>query len=425
MVYLVEKAKTFGGLDVHAVPINKFKTTTIAIRFKAPLTRENVTKRALLSYALKSATAKSPSTQQLEKRLDDLYGASLSSGLAKKGNEHVLSLLMTVANERFLSDSAPLLKKVLELLAEVVFQPFAKDGAFDAATVEKEKRSLKQRISSIYDDKMSYANQRLIDEMCKQEVYHLHTYGYAEEVDQISPELLYDTYQDMIHRDKVDLYVVGQVDPETVFTEVKAVFPFSGRRAMTEERRQTVSNPESVHVVEEHQAVKQGKLNMGFRTSIVRGDPLYDAYQVFNGLFGVFPHSKLFMNVREKASLAYYASSSYESYKGLMVVMSGIETDNYEKTVNIIKEQLKEMQSGNFSDAELNQTKALIKNAILEGLDSPYSIIDILYQEVLTGVKESVEDKLKRIDKVTRDEIIKAAKQTVLDTIYFLRNEAA
>ncbi|RYM07132.1 insulinase family protein [Sporolactobacillus sp. THM7-7] len=425
MAYLTEQVKTFGGLNCHVVSTDKFKTTTIILRFKTPLDERRVTARALLSHVLKNATAESPVPQQLERRLDDLYGATLSSGLAKKGNAHILSLAITVANERFISDRTPLLEQALNLLAEVAFRPLTRNGAFDKAVVSKQQRSLKQYIRSVYDDKIRYANQRLIDEMCSQEIFRLHTYGYAEEVDGISPEALYETWRTMLAQDKIDLYLVGQVEPETAFEQVKNVFHFAERPAQAIKEERTLPAPEKVRIVEERQAVAQGKLNMGFRTDIVLGDRLYDAFQVFNGLFGVFPHSKLFMNVREKASLAYYASSSYEGLKGLLIVNSGIESVNYDKAVSIIKDQLKDIQGGRFSKGEMDQTKALLRNILLESLDSPFSIVNLLYQRVLGSTFTSVEDRLKNIDAVTRDEIIEAAKRTALDTIFFLKSEAA
>ncbi|MCY8015100.1 insulinase family protein, partial [Bacillus haynesii] len=145
------------------------------------------------------------------------------------------------------------------------------------------------------------------------------------------------------------------------------------------------------------------------------------ALQLFNGLFGGFSHSKLFINVREKASLAYYAASRIESFKGLLMVMSGIEVGNYQKAVDIIKEQFQEMKKGSFTEEAIDQTKAVIKNQILETLDTPYGIVEFIYQQAAAQTEFSLEDWLGRIDNVTKDDIIEVGKKIDLDTTYFLK----
>ncbi|MFC7392607.1 EF-P 5-aminopentanol modification-associated protein YfmF [Scopulibacillus cellulosilyticus] len=428
MSYINEQVHDFNGFKVHMIPTDKFKTVTMFLQFCAPLNEKDVTKRALLSYVLKSSTKHSPSTQDLQKRLDDLYGASFTSMLTKKGDYHILTLYMTVANERFISGaSTKLLDESVKLLSEAVFQPAAANQQFDKKIVKREKRSLKQRLEAIYDDKMRYASQRLIDEMCQHELYRLHTYGYSDELEQVTPESLFDYYQKMVAEDQVDLYIIGDIEENQshILNAVQSEFTFSKRQERTRDVRINFDPviPNEVKIVKENQDVEQGKLNLGYRTNIIYGDPLYYASQVFNGLFGGFPHSKLFMNVREKESLAYYASSSYESYKGLMIVMSGIEFSNYDKAVAIIKEQLEAVKKGDFTDHDIDQTKALLKNAVLEALDNPGSLTDFLYRQVLTGQPVTAEDWLDAIENVQKEDIIKVAEKTSLDTIYFLQGE--
>ncbi len=172
--------------------------------------------------------------------------------------------------------------------------------------------------------------------------------------------------------------------------------------------------------VKETQDLKQGKLNIGYRTNIVYGDPDYFALQVFNGLFGGFPHSKLFINVREKASLAYYAASRVESHKGLLMVMSGIENAKYQQAVSIIKEQMDVMKKGDFTEQDIDQTKAVIRNQFLETVDSARGLIEVLYHNVAAKTHVQLENWLDLVAKTTKDEIIDVGKKVELDTIYFL-----
>lgn len=419
-----EKITEMSGYKLHVVETEKYKTNTFVWKMKAPLTKEDVTKRALLPQVLQSSSAKYASTTALRSYLDELYGATLFVDLAKKGEYHVMSFTLEIANEKFLSDSSPLLKKGFELLAEILTNPNTKGNAFDQKTVEKEKRTLKQRIQSVFDDKMRYSNVRLLEEMCKGEPYALQVNGEAASVDSITSENLYQYFQQAFLEDEMDLYVIGDVKVEEVKKLSSELLHFENRTSM-----RTVAldakKKDQVREVKEQQDVKQGKLNMGYRTNIIYGDSDYFALQVFNGIFGGFSHSKLFINVREKASLAYYATSRLESHKGLMMVMSGIDLKNYDQAVGIIHEQMEAMRQGDFSDQELVQTKAVIKNQILETIDTQRGLTEILYHNVVAHAEIPLQNWIKDMQKVTKEEIVAVAKKIDLDTIYFLTGTEA
>ncbi|MEO2075076.1 MAG: pitrilysin family protein [Bacillus sp. (in: firmicutes)] len=414
-----EKITEMQGYKLHVIQTEKYKTNTFVWKMKAPLTKEDVTKRALLPQVLQSSSAKYASTTALRSYLDELYGATLFVDLSKKGEYHVISFSLEIANEKFLSDSSPLLKKGFELLAEILTNPNVSGRAFDKDTVEKEKRALKQRIQSVFDDKMRYSNVRLLQEMCKDEPYALEVNGDAADVDAITPENLFDYFQKAFLEDEMDLYVIGDVTEDDVKKLASDLLQFESRTPKKVEQ-QKVNKRSEVNEVKEQQDVKQGKLNIGYRTNTVYGDPDYFALQVFNGIFGGFSHSKLFINVREKASLAYYAASRLESHKGLMMVMSGIDLKNFDQAVGIINEQMEAMKKGDFTDQELNQTKAVIRNQILETIDTSRGLTEILYHNVVAHTDIALDTWMNAMEKTTKEEIIAVAQKIDLDTIYFL-----
>lgn len=356
------------GYTLHIVKTNKYKTNTLVWKMKAPLTEETVTLRALLPNVLQSSTKQYPTTTALRTYLDDLYGAGFFVDLAKKGEYHIMSFSIDIANEKFLKDPTPLLQKGINFLSEVILNPNVENESFHPQTVEKEKRTLKQRIQSIYDDKMRYSSVRLVEEMCKDEAYAFDANGVSEKVDEITPKRLYDYYQKAINEDELHLYIIGDVDEKEVEVFCENL-QFKDRSPLKLENRNSVQI-DKVKEIKEKQDVKQGKLNIGYRTNIQFGDEDYFALQVFNGIFGGFSHSKLFINVREKASLAYYAASRLESHKGLLMVMSGIEAKNYDQAIRIIREQMEAMKNGDFTDQEIEQTKAVINNQLLETTDT-------------------------------------------------------
>lgn len=423
MAVISENVRDMKGYKLHLINTGKYKTNTLVWKMKAPINAENVTLRALLPYVLQSNSKKYPSTALLRSYLDDLYGAVFYVDLAKKGEYHVISMIIEVANEKFLTDSTPLLKKAVEFLAEILTNPNTDGNAFNRETVEQEKRTLKQRIQSVFDDKMKYSNFRLIEEMCKDEPYALNVHGRIEDVDSITPEALYEYYQQAINEDELDLYIIGDIDEEETASIVDEEFHFQSRTPKkTGTGRAKIGE---VQEIQEVQDIRQGKLNIGFRTNILYGEPDYFPLQVLNGIYGGFSHSKLFINVREKNSLAYYAASRLESHKGLMIVMSGIDSKNYQQAVDIIKEQMEAMKKGDFSDEELAQTKAVIKNQLLETMDTARGTNEILYHNVVAGKNITVDEWLQRVDETTKEDIVKAAAKIQLDTIYFLTGAEA
>jgi predicted Zn-dependent peptidase len=426
MGYVTHEIHEMNTYRLHTIPTSKFKTNTIIVQLNQSIQEQDVTKRALLPYVLQSGTENLASTKQIRSRLDGLYGATLNVDLNKKGENHIITIRMDIANERFLSDQTPLFEEALTLLSDILLRPKQSNGAFDEQIVEKEKRTLKQRIQAVYDDKMRYANLRLIQEMCKTERYRFHVNGDSNEIESITPKNLFEYYQKVLIEDEIDIYIVGDINEEKVKTACEKAFKLPNERKVREVEPASVN----VEVTEEKevfdsQEVKQGKLHLGYRTYTTFKDNDYSALQVFNGIFGGFSHSKLFINVREKESLAYYAASRVESHKGLMLVMSGIEFANYSKTVAIIKEQLESMRAGEFTEEELNQTKIMIKNQLLETIDQPRGITELLYHQVIAKTNRSFDEMLHGIEQVTREDVIKAANKVKLDTIYFLKGKEA
>ncbi|MFK3938756.1 EF-P 5-aminopentanol modification-associated protein YfmF [Alkalihalobacillus sp. NPDC078783] len=418
-----EQQFTHQGMNVHVMKSDKFKTTTFMVMLRAPLTEETVSLRALLPHVLQGGTEKWPTRQKLRVHLDDLYGARLSGDVRKSGEQHVMTFFMDVANERYLKDSEPLLQQALDVLADVLINPVTQDAAFMSDVVEREKRTLKQRIESVYDDKMRYANMKATEVMCKGEPYAIPAFGDIEGVEAITAETLYAYYKKMLQSDQIDLYVVGDVDEDEVSSSIHQAFTLPQTTPHGAKVRVETPSVQEVKVVSEKQKIKQGKLNMGFRTHTFYGDQDYAAMQVFNGLYGGFAHSKLFINVREKESLAYYAASRLESHKGILMVMAGIEFDKYERAVEIIKDQFAGMKQGDFTEDEIAQTKSMLINQLLETADSASGQIELHYREQLSQVNQSVDALIEQIKQVTKEDIQACANKCQLDTIYFLKGE--
>ncbi len=423
MVELQVKTRQHAGMHLHLWETDKFKTITFLLMAKAPLQEQNVTARALLPHILQGGTKTYDNRKKLKQKLDDMYGATFSADVQKKGEQHVLTFRMDIAAERFLSDQTSLLQEALHVMHEVVYDPKIENGSFSNVIVDQEKRSLRQRIRSINDDKMRLANVRITEEMFKGEAYALPAYGRVEDLDSLDSKQIYSVYKEMLQNDRFDLYVIGSFDDSKLMETINALFK-EDRQPQESTKAAAPSAPvKEVKIVHDHQKVKQGKLHMGYRTHTSFDDKDYEAAQVANGIFGGFPSSKLFTNVREKESLAYYAASRIESHKGVLMVMSGIEFDKYERAVEIINEQAKAMQDGDFTEDDVEQTKGMLINQALEAIDTPRGFAELSYHEAVARFSRSIQDRIEGIKKVTKKDVVRAAKKWELDTIYFLKGE--
>lgn len=408
------------GYSLTTIKTDKFKTNLISVSFQSEINRKTVTERSLLPYVLRSATEKYPSKKEINAYLESLYGASLSTTVEKRGKTHNVKFYLSLANEKFLGNREPLLEEGVELLKEVILNPLIVNGAFKEQVVEVEKRLLKEYIESIYDDKVSYALQKLVENMCKGEVFSTNSIGYVEDLNRINGQTLMSAYQQMLNENQISITVVGDIEHEKVYEIFKNHFDFQHRSINLTVIDSEDKEINDIQVIKEEQDIAQGKLNIGYRTHTRIGDEDYLPLLVFNGMFGGYAHSKLFMNVREKASLCYYCASRLDNYKGVMYVYSGIESENYEKAVKIIDEQLKDMIAGNFTDKEIKLAKKSLINSKLESMDQAsgmmaHEALNKLLKEPLT-----VEEWVNEVNSVTAEQIVSVAKKIKEDTIFFL-----
>lgn len=408
------------GVNLHVLPTKQYKTIRIFIRFTARLQQEVITKRSLLSSMLETNSLNYPDQTKLSAKLAELYGASFGLSVRKKGNLHWLNVGISFVNGEYVNDPN-LFSQAVDFLKEVLFYPNIKNQQFDQLTFDLEKNNLRLYLESLKEDKQTFASYAL------QELYFenspeqkIPSLGVVEEIDKITARSLAAYYQEMMANDQIDIFVVGDVDPDKA-AEAVGQLPFEPRETAHPELFYT--QPQ-VNIVKERQVrepIVQAKLNLAYQTNVYYDEPERFALMVFNGLFGGFPHSKLFMNVREKESLAYYASSSVDTFRGFMSVQAGIDEKNRNQVLRLIHEQLESLRNGEITDLELAQTKAMLRNQYLLSLDSPQAAIEASFLDSwLPETKLSDEEWLKRMESVTIKEIQQVAEQIELQAIFFL-----
>ncbi|AIQ24659.1 MULTISPECIES: EF-P 5-aminopentanol modification-associated protein YfmF [unclassified Paenibacillus] len=411
---------TVGGLRIHVMPTKAFKTYAISLYAGIPLDENTVTSTALAPFVLRRGTATYPETTQFRERLEELYGAGFGFDIYKRGDYQIVQFRMDTINDSFVQSQESLLEQSFAFLGEVLTRPLVEDGSFRPSYVATERETVRKKLESIVNDKIRYAAERCIEEMCRNEPYRLHPLGQRADLDQITPKSLYESYNSWLDDAILDLYVVGDTTAEEVEKLVQRHFGRVQSEVGLYSSKFVPVSVNEVRTVEEKLDVSQGKLNLGLRTSITYKDDNYASALMYNGILGGYPHSKLFVNVREKASLAYYASSRYDGHKGIGTIQSGIETQNYGKAVDIIEKQLEEMKAGNISDLELSQTKAMIRNQLSEIPDSAFEMISYDFNRQLSGKERTADQLLEQVEQIGAEDVKAAAETFQLDTIYFL-----
>ena len=409
------------GIKLHKIETNKFKTNLLAIFLSVPLTRQNVTKNALLSAVLRRGTNNMPTQEILSKNLEEMYGASFDCGIEKNGDNQTIKFYLESINDEFLPQKEELLKRSFEILFDIAFNPLVKNGKFKEEYVEGEKQNIKQIIEGKIDNKGLYAMERCIEEMYKNKAYGLYKYGYIEDLNNITSEELYNYYKELIKTCKIDIFVSG-ILPENIIETVKEnqnISHLQERQIKLNEEQKDTNKQEKI--VEESMDVTQGKLVLGLDvTSNIEN--LSYITMCYNTILGGGANSKMFQNVREKASLAYTVGSNYLKRKQNIIIRAGIEIQNYEKALEIIKQQIEDMKKGEFTEEDIENAKNLIIATIENIPEEQDTEISYYFGQELANINITTEEYKEKIEEVSKEQIVEVAKSVKMNTIYFLKN---
>ena len=412
------------GIKLHEIQTDKFKTNLIAVFLTMPITRENVTKNALISAVLRRGSKNMPTLAQISKDMEEMYGASFDCGIDKTGDNQVLKFYIETINDNYISQKDEnMLKTAIEKLLEIIFNPLIESNSFKQEYIDQEKENIKRIINGKADNKARYAFDRCLEEMYKNKPYGLYKYGYIEDLEKITAESLYEYYKKMISKCKIDIFVSGNIDEVTeMIKNNENIQKLSDRESQyilnKIERKEKVEEKEII----EEMDVTQGKIVMGLDLHLENENQMYDTV-VYNAILGGSANSKLFQNVREKASLAYTAGSNYIRYKSNIFIKCGIEIKNYQKAMEIIKKQLEDMKNGIFTDEDIANAKKGIISVIKSIDDEQDTQITYLFGHEITNINTTEDEYIKRINNVTKEDIIKVAQSIAINTVYFLKNQ--
>ena len=410
------------GVYLTYLPARKFKTSLLSAQFVTPLRQETASASALLPAVLRRGTVTYPDLGALSAQLDRLYGASVEYTIRKKGENQCVGFVASFIDDSFAPEGEKLLEPSAELVGELICDPVTERGRFVSAYFESEKTNLIDAIRSQINDKRDYASARLLQEMCAGEPYGVGRLGDEKSAEKLQMKKLYAQYGELISTARLELIYIGSADLDRVRQALASAFatlPRDGIRDIAAAAPHPARS--EVRTVTEEMDVTQGKLGMGFAC----GSTDHSALLLGNTLFGGSSNSKLFLNVREKMSLCYYASSAYHRQKGLITVSSGIEFADYQRAYDEILRQLEAVQKGELEDWELDGARSTLLNAYASMGDSQGKLENFYLGQAATGQSESPEDLAAQLRDVTAERVFQAMETVKLDTVYFLKGKEA
>lgn len=410
------------GVHLHFIQSEKFKTNKIKVRFSAPMSEKTIAGRVLTASMLETSNALYPTSQSFREKLANLYGANFSTSLSRRGLVHYLDINLSFVRDQFLSRKNVLTDEMLEFLKASLFSPLSNGDAFDAKTFEIEKKNVLTDLEAEIENHFYHTHRKLNDLFYDLSEMRIPRVGTVELVEKETAESSFATFQQMLKEDQIDFFFIGNFNEIAVRDKIQD-FHFAEREQPLELMyQQNYSNVTRENL--EQREVHQSIIELAYHFSAQYGDSEHLPLIVLNGLLGGFAHSKLFVNVREKESLAYTISSNFDIFSGLMRIYAGIDRANRTKTIALINRQILDLKRGNFTDDELEQTKKMLKNSILLAQDRQNTLIERAYMSAVLGKKFlSLEAWLESLENVRKNEVIKAAQQLKLQVIYFMEGK--
>lgn len=411
------------GVALNTVTTDRFKTAFFTVNLFVPLQKETASAYSLLTDVLMRGTKSYPTMQALNQKQDTLYSLGLGAFVQKKGEAQVVTFELTAIDDSFAFDGMEILGEGMKLMQELIFRPYTEKGVFKNEYVEQEKKNLCDDIRGRINNKTAYARTRCVEIMCEGEAYAVDHGGDLEDVNALTPQTLWEAYKSLLASAKIEMFYVGRKGEEEVAPLCKTYLPFAPREAAFP-KTTLGALPQESRTVTEKMRISQCKMTLGFRTEYALQEGNFPAMALFNEVFGGSPNSRLFMNVREKQSLCYYCSSFPDGLKGLLMVVSGIEQKNKQKTLDAVLEQLEDLKQGHIDPRELENARLSLRNGYREITDSPAAIASWYLGRISTGRYDAPEEAIAAMEQVTAEDVVTVANSIRLDTVYFLEGGA-
>ena len=401
-------------MKLHQIKTDKFKTVYIRVDFRRKIKKDEITKRNILADMLNRGTKKYKTEREMVIESEELYNANYGYNVCSSGNYSIMSFSITTLSDKYTEEGN--LEKVIAFLMEMIFNPNVNNKSFDEQTLNISKNYIRKYIEDIYDSPKRYARNRIREIMSPSSPFSYHQDGYIEDLEKIDGNNLYEYYLNVLKNDTVDIYVIGEYNNIDI---INKYFKETKEKVLNHiiEHKKYRTNLKKVIVTKK---VRQSTFALGCKIEPMDAYEMQYVASIYSFILGGSPDSKLFQNVREKSSLCYSIASTIAPVTNSMFVYAGIDKKNYNKTLKEVLKQIESMKNGEFTEQEIENAKTTFKSSIKELYDSEISLVSSM-ASVEYLKYDTLEERIKKIDKVTKEEIIELAKKIKPDSVYLIK----
>ena len=398
---------------LHIINTDKFKTITVGVAFRRKIDKEEITIRNLLKEIMINSSKNYPTEKSLVEATENLYDLKLSALNYRVGNYAIMTFRTRFLNEKYTEDDMN--EESIKFFLDLIFNPKLDND------IDKCKKKIEKSIIALKDNKVKYAINKLL-ETTGNMPYAYNGYGYLEDLNKIDEVDIKNYYDSVIKNDIADVYVVGNVDESKIKSIFKEYFKVTTyHRNSIDLITDELKNTNRVLEYRENDKVNQTQLTILCNMRGLTDKERKYVLPVYSAMLGGSANSILFDSVREKNSYAYYVNSVVKSYDNVLMIYSGIEKGNEKNVYKIIEKVLYGIRKGRFPDDKFNSAKETITSAIRASLDNPMDIITNYYAKELVNSPD-VDERIKNVNKVSREDIVNVSKKINVHTMFILED---
>lgn len=413
---IINRRKIADGVYFSSITDKRYKKNLISVAFSTQLSEDTATENVIVPVLLTKCNSKLPTYKAFNNKMSRLYASGIGGTAGRQYDLQTISFGAYYLDDIYALSREKMTGIMTDILIDCLTSPVTENGVFSEKFVELEKKTVIDNIETAINDKRSYAIERAMKTICKGEPASVCSYGTVEKAKLITPDSAYKAYRRMLETMPCEIICTGCSDFEGVAEKFAAAFEKVGRHDIENTTIALSPVKTQTEEVTERLTVNQSKLVLGFKSHSDDDAALVLLQKIFGGTTS----SKLFRNVREKMSLCYYCSAARNDLKGIMLVNSGVENENIEKTKEAVIDQLEEIKNGNFTNEDINFAEMAIKNDFKSVADSAGNVSNWYFDCIRKNDIVTPEEKLGRYLGVSKERIIAAAKSMVLDSVYVL-----
>ena len=410
--------KDLGSYNLHFIKTDIFKTITMKVIFHTPIIKEDITKRNILSDILLQSTKEYKTRRDLTIKSEDLYAADIYTSNQRVGNYIMTSFILQTLNDKYTEENN--FEESIKFLHEIIFNPDVEEERFKEDKLELVKSNATLALNSIKEDAANYSLIRMSEAYDKTSLISYRMTGYLEDLDKITEENLYEYYERMLDNDYVDIFILGDINEKELLPIIKKYFKFKKVKKRKASYYLPNKKPRKRRLFAK-ETTKNSQSKLAIACPITKMTDYEKNYSLLlaNIILGGTGDSKLFKEVREENSLCYTIRSNYNRLDNLMVINAGIDNVNFDKAVELITKNVQDMKKGKFTDSDINVAKEFYKTSAESLMESPSRIINEVLTEEILGV-EPLSERVRKIEKVTKKDIMRACKKINMDTVFLL-----